>query len=563
VGTSGAPLVADDGIAGMIVADDAGGVSRALGIAFIERAFSHWAHPWQLREEDAVATAAEDVIPPAAGPPPAPPATAATEARPSEPHRPPAVATGPREDRATPMPDAAFDLGEIRRAIEAELAHYDPSAPLAGPAEDPPGVLAPALAIGDPEVRIAGPQKLEVAGYVRLDDLDLGHVSAVVTPKEQDRLAVTITLDGLRAASAGCAIEFQQQAFDLDWNRVVAALTGVRAAFSPIAVRCPDFRLLLSEFRIDSAMAEGEDGLWSGEVDLVLGGLEVTGGTGEELLRTDAAEIRLALRGFDLGARARLLRSLPPHYWPRRVALLGIPFDLGAADRGVLSGDPSEVYAGDASISDLSAALSGLKAVVEDGPERVNVELAKGTIELRSTPLAALSYRHDGLSIAGAGMGVPNELAVDLRLGQADVGPMLSAVQSEQDLLSFLEQAGPIAWEVASTSARSAAAGTGAVWVKPGARAPSANASLLSGDPTTFLLDTFLGGLAQEADLAALSRAIEETVDMVGRVVRVGGGLQYQFEIEADFESEQVVINGINAAEVTVFFNDACAKYGC
>jgi hypothetical protein len=50
---------------------------------------------------------------------------------------------------------------------------------------------------------------------------------------------------------------------------------------------------------------------------------------------------------------------------------------------------------------------------------------------------------------------------------------------------------------------------------------------------------------------------------MVGRVVRVGGGLQYQFEIEVDFESEQVVINGINADEVNVFFNDACAKYGC
>jgi len=48
VGTSGAPLIAESGVVGMIVADEAGGVSRATAIDAIESALREWNHPWQL-----------------------------------------------------------------------------------------------------------------------------------------------------------------------------------------------------------------------------------------------------------------------------------------------------------------------------------------------------------------------------------------------------------------------------------------------------------------------------------------------------------------------------------
>jgi hypothetical protein len=582
VGTSGAPLVAADGIAGMIVADDAGGVSRALGIGFIERAFGHWAHPWQLRESDAVPTAPEAAVaryPPAPTPRQAAPAEATTERPPAAPARPPGEATttprpsvpsrrsmeatGPREEPGAHAPELVFNPGEIRRAIEADLAHYDPSALDADPAEYLPGVLAPALAIIEPEVRLAGVQRLQVAAYVTLEDIDLGQVSAVVTPKERDRVEVALTLDGGRRGAAGCAVDFQQRTFDLDWNSVVAAFTGLRAAFAPLEVTCPDLSLAVSDFRVDSSMVEDEDGLWSGHLDLALEDLEIVGEAGQS--RADAAEIRLKFGGFDLRERARLLEALPGHYWPRRVALLGVPFDLIAADRGVLPGSPGELYAGAASTSDLSVALSGLKAIFKDGLEWVDLQLANGTIEMVSTPAAGLSYRHEGLSIEGAEMGLPHELALDVRFGQESnaIFGALPAVQSEQGLLDLIAESGPVAWEMAGASAHSAAEGRGTVWVKHGAQAPSAAATVLSGDPTTFLLETVLSGVGQEVDPPVLRRALEETILEVARVVSGSDGLQYQFEIEADFESERIVINGIDAEDVDRFFNEACTKYRC
>ncbi len=47
VGTSGAPLITAEGIAGMIV-EDAGGIARATTIGFIARAFEVWSHPWNM-----------------------------------------------------------------------------------------------------------------------------------------------------------------------------------------------------------------------------------------------------------------------------------------------------------------------------------------------------------------------------------------------------------------------------------------------------------------------------------------------------------------------------------
>jgi Trypsin-like peptidase domain len=47
VGTSGAPLISDAGIAGMVVVD-AGALARVTPIEVIERAFKEWNHPWQV-----------------------------------------------------------------------------------------------------------------------------------------------------------------------------------------------------------------------------------------------------------------------------------------------------------------------------------------------------------------------------------------------------------------------------------------------------------------------------------------------------------------------------------
>ncbi len=47
VGTSGAPLIADSGIVGMVVSEESG-ITYAVSIEFIKKAFGYWNHPWQL-----------------------------------------------------------------------------------------------------------------------------------------------------------------------------------------------------------------------------------------------------------------------------------------------------------------------------------------------------------------------------------------------------------------------------------------------------------------------------------------------------------------------------------
>lgn len=47
-GTSGAPLIAEGGVIGMIVSDAPGEVTHALTLSVIRRAFEIWKHPWQL-----------------------------------------------------------------------------------------------------------------------------------------------------------------------------------------------------------------------------------------------------------------------------------------------------------------------------------------------------------------------------------------------------------------------------------------------------------------------------------------------------------------------------------
>ena len=64
-------------------------------------------------------------------------------------------------------PRLVVGLDQIRRAIEADLAHYDPTAPAAQASAYQPGMLAPALSLLEPAVRVAGADRLEVDSYVR------------------------------------------------------------------------------------------------------------------------------------------------------------------------------------------------------------------------------------------------------------------------------------------------------------------------------------------------------------------------------------------------------------
>ena len=129
--------------------------------------------------------------------------------------------------------------------------------------------------------------------------------------------------------------------------------------------------------------------------------------------------------------------------------------------------------------------------------------------------------------------------------------------------MSFLQEVGPVTWQMASAGGQSSTEGSGQIWVRPGAAAPSATATLVSDDPTDFLLETLLSRPAQEGDPKALRQAVEETVHRVALVEEGSAGPRYQFEIAVDLETETVAINGVGLDELNLFLNDACSRYGC
>lgn len=59
VGTSGAPLISEKGVAGVII-EDASGVARATPMSFVATAFDFWSHPWDM----AVYQEVQDLAPP-------------------------------------------------------------------------------------------------------------------------------------------------------------------------------------------------------------------------------------------------------------------------------------------------------------------------------------------------------------------------------------------------------------------------------------------------------------------------------------------------------------------
>jgi hypothetical protein len=569
VGTSGAPLVAADGIAGMVVSDEGGGVSRAIGIAFIERAFNYWAHPWQLRPGEEVAGPAPveaEPKPQAAGgesggvPPRGPPQVASPTAPGIEP--PEAAAPPPPTEAESTATEGEPTPAEVRTAIQADLAHYDPSA-LRDLPELSPGNLAPALWITNPEVRFAGGQTLQVSADVALEGLALGRVSAVITPATANLLKVSIELGQSRWTEDQCAVTLRQQSFELEWNRAIAAFSGLRAVFSPVEVACPELGVTVGQVSIESALAEGPDRLWRGDLALALNDVASRQSGGDGPVEAQAIRLRFTFDGVDLSQRASALARLPQHYWPRRAALLGVPFDFYAASQGALEADTVRAYLG---AEDFSAAVEDLSVHVDDGQDRILAEAKSGTLAIRSQPTPGLSYRHEGLSLSGAGVGLPADLTVTAQLARLRGDELPDALEalSTGTLATFLRDHGPLTIDAAGSGASSSAQASGRIWAETGAAAPSAVFNVVSDDPITFLLETLLHDLTRTPNPAALRQALEDTVLAVGQVkAGASGQPQYRFDIEADFGREAVSVNHTSADDVSFIFEDACRRYGC
>lgn len=65
VGTSGAPLITEGGIVGMIISDSEAALVKALHITPIKEAFELWQYPWELYSETANTNSATSAEPPA------------------------------------------------------------------------------------------------------------------------------------------------------------------------------------------------------------------------------------------------------------------------------------------------------------------------------------------------------------------------------------------------------------------------------------------------------------------------------------------------------------------
>ena len=114
-GTSGAPLIGDKGIVGMIISDDVFG-GRATPIDLIERAVRGWNYPWQLTTWSPPPPAVP-VSPPAPAPPYPPPSGDATKVSPAAPTTAKALPVVPEslEHRYTTRDNRDLWLGDMAR----------------------------------------------------------------------------------------------------------------------------------------------------------------------------------------------------------------------------------------------------------------------------------------------------------------------------------------------------------------------------------------------------------------------------------------------------------------
>ena len=145
------------------------------------------------------------------------------------------------------------------------------------------------------------------------------------------------------------------------------------------------------------------------------------------------------------------------------------------------------------------ASLEGLKAVIEDGAQAIDVVVADGAIEARSSTPAGLSYRHNGLSIKGAEIGLAPEVRGRPSARTRRQRGRYSAASPSRVRAGIRElPAGGRPGHVADGERgraeldRRRRADLGR---SRAPRAPSATATLLSENPTGFLLETILSAV--------------------------------------------------------------------
>ena len=133
VGTSGAPLISEGGIVGMVVAD-AGIFARATPIDLIERAVKEWGYPWDLTlavpppsAPDPVPPPRSEPAPPPSRPPPAPPIL--SPPIPSPPAPSPTTGRPPVHDcdRLAAPPNDPFTMPEVPGVTHIDVRRAFPA----------------------------------------------------------------------------------------------------------------------------------------------------------------------------------------------------------------------------------------------------------------------------------------------------------------------------------------------------------------------------------------------------------------------------------------------------
>lgn len=554
VGTSGAPLVAEDGIAGMIVADTIGGIPRAIGIDFIERAFAFWAHPWGLQAATAMGEAGAPPDETAGAPDvetgPSPEDLAPTRA--DEGAGEPIGPTASSEE--LPDPDATG------RRIARRVAEFRPMDPTAGQT-----MAAPRLTLSDIDVRTEAGAVL-VSALAALEGTDLGRVTARVTAgPAPGKTAVALSFPGgsIAGKDGACRFDFATKRFDLVWDDDLPGFTEAVFGTGPASIDCPDFRLTAGALRFESAFHRNADAAgWSGVLEIGIDDISAQGcdvgpcNRFREVVAAGAVRFLVAFDRTDLDGRATAIGALPSSYWPREAAFGAPIFDLFAAQIGALVPERVLAYLGDAEVS-----LEADSASAEIGPGLT--ARAKGAgLTFASGEPSRLTYRHEGAEITGsdAQIGVPPSAEVELRTTRRfDLSEL-----GNGEMETWLGDVGPVTVEASASGDGSDANGSGQLWMNPATGTAMVHAVLESDDPTAFLMHTFLRPLARQSnDPRAFDQAIREVVQLVASPGRGRTGRSYRFEVDADFMNQQAAINGFDLSEIGWLFDDACLRYGC
>ena len=570
VGTSGAPLITDDGVAGMIIEDFIGGVVKATDIGFIERAFAAWTHPWGLQDD--------------VGPSPAVSGTAAGAVErdgltPSDGLRPTKGGTTKLLGSAgqapllpahpEPVESGSASAGPDPEAVRRGLAAFAPRAPDAG---TPAGG---ALTLSTLDVRRNGPEELEVIARVELEGIDLGQVTAWVTPGESEGTVAT----GVEPAGGvwafdldECDVRLAHRDAHLVWDEALASFSGVQVEFGVSTVSCPGVEIALLGAALDLAFEARDGDRWDGRMEIAVEGLEVricddlpdvceaTRGAGlswpwQEPLRLAGGQLLLSLDGTDLAKRMAAFEAEPPDSWPRRAAFAAALLDPVAAVAEVLDAALVADYLGTVAAS---LSMQGV-AYSMDGTV---LNIGMGEAELETGWPARFAY---GLS--GATLVAPGRPAAASSSGRVEVelaGRLDPATFLGGGLRAFADAAPfEITASMVSEFGRVEGSGTLEVDLVAGPSLVAAEGTLTTGDPVAFVNETLLSTIAaQPNDPAALQEAVAEVLAAQGWLP-IQPSHEREYTIRYDPLAQSVTVEGQELFSLILRLDEACLRHGC